>query len=363
MANVNVNINVDGEYFYGWTNSDGRFAIFVENATPNCVNGKGCSIYLNYYKSADYTPKQFAITGIGNRGDLAIGGVTTKLTVLLPQASGPALPSAYSWISIEKVESNGSTSWVTSGNTNENGVVGLSLDEGSSYRIWAYPNGKKSGLFSAAKLLVNSFAAASMSALSLTFATPNFLMTVKGSDNTLNRWGWFNLNNWDSATAVATRISGGYLDDQGQGALTLEDGMYQLLIWPGKSNGVTKTILITVTGGVARVTSGSSGSDVIADGNVTLKLAAGNISGTVKNANGSNVLSAIVAAYETGTNKIVNTATDANGYYELNLDLNSSWTIKAIDPETSNLGSISLASRSPSNAVVSQQNISLAAAP
>ena len=363
LANVNVNINVDGEYFYGWTNSDGRFAIFVENATPNCVNGRGCYIYLNYYKSADYTPKQYAITGIGNRGDLAIGGVTTKLTVLLPQAIGPALPSAYSWISVEKVESNGSTSWVTSGNTNENGVVGLSLDEGSSYRIWAYPNGKKSGLFSAAKLLVNSFAAASMSALSLTFATPNFLMTVKGSDNTLNRWGWFNLNNWDSATAVATRISGGYLDDQGQGALTLEDGMYQLLIWPGKSNGVTKTIIITVTGGVARVTSGSSGSDVIADGNVTLKLAAGNISGTVKNANGSNVLSAIVAAYETGTNKIVNTATDANGYYELNLDLNSSWTIKAIDPETSNLGSISLASRSPSNAVVSQQNISLAAAP
>ena len=363
LANVNVNINVDGEYFYGWTNSDGRFAIFVENATPNCVNGRGCYIHLNYYKSADYTPKQFAITGIGNRGDLAIGGVTTKLTVLLPQASGPALPSAYSWISVEKVESNGSTSWVTSGNTNENGVVGLSLDEGSSYRIWAYPNGKKSGLFSAAKLLVNSFAAASMSALSLTFATPNFLMTVKGSDNTLNRWGWFNLNNWDSATAVATKRSGGYLDDQGQGALTLEDGMYQLLIWPGKSNGVTKTILITVTGGVARVTSGSTGSDVIADGNVTLKLAAGNISGTVKNANGSNVLSAIVAAYETGTNKIVNTATDANGYYELNLDLNSSWTIKAIDPETSNLGSISLASRSPSNAVVSQQNISLAAAP
>lgn len=361
LANVNVNIYVNGEYFYGWTNSDGRFAVYVENATPNCVNGKGCRINLNYYKSADYTPKQYAITGIGNRGDLAIGGVTTKLTVLLPQASGPALPSAYSWISVEKVESNGSTSWVTSGNTNENGVVGLSLEEGSNYRIWAYPNGKKSGLFSAAKLLVNSFAAASMSALSLTFPTPNLYLNVKGSDNTQNLWGWFVLNNWDSATAVATSFFAGYLDDQGKGALTLENGMYQLLIWPGKSNGVTKTVIITVTGGVARVTGGTSGSDVIADGNVTLKLAAGNISGTVKNANGSNVLSAIVAAYETGTNKIVNTATDANGYYELNLDLNSSWTIKAIDPETSNLGSISLASRSPSNAVVSGQDISLVA--
>ena len=363
LANVNVNIYVDGEYFYGWTNSDGRFAVYIENATPNCVNGKGCSIYLNYYKSADYTPKQYAITGIGNRGDLAIGGVTAKLTVLLPQASGPALPSAYSWISIQKVESNGSTSWVTSGNTNENGVVGLSLDEGANYRIWAYPNGEKSGQFSPAKLIVTSFAAASMSALSLTFATPNLYLTVKGSDNSPNRWGWFNLSNWDSATAVATGISGGYLDDQGKGALTLENGMYQLLIWPGKSNGVTKTIIITVTGGVARVTSGSTGSDVIADGNVTLKLAAGNISGTVKNANGSNALSAIVAAYETGTNKIVNTATDANGYYELNLDLTSAWIIKAIDPETSFVGSISVASRSPSNTVVSQQNISLAAAP
>jgi hypothetical protein len=208
---------------------------------------------------------------------------------------------------------------------------------------------------------VNSFAAASMSALSLTFATPNLYLTVKGSDNSPNRWGWFNLSNWDSATAVASGISGGYLDDQGKGALTLENGMYQLLIWPGKSNGVTKTIIITVTGGVARVTSGTTGSDVIADGNVTLKLPAGNISGTVKNANGSNVLSAVVAAYETGTNKIVNTATDANGYYELNLDLTSTWTIRAIDPETSFVGSISVASMSPSNAVVSQQNISLAA--
>ena len=70
-----------------------------------------------------------------------------------------------------------------------------------------------------------------------------------------------------------------------------------------------------------------------------------------------------VAAYETGTNKIVNTTTDANGYYELNLDLTSSWTIKVIDPETSFVGSITVDSRSPSNTVVSQQNISLAAAP
>ena len=361
LANVNVNIWVDGEYLYSWTNADGKFAVFVENATPNCVNGKGCQISLNYYKSADYTPKQFAINGIGNRGDLAIGGVSTRLTVLAPQASGPALPSKYSWVSVEKIESNGSTSWVTSGSTNESGVIGLSLDDGANYLIWAYPNYEKSGQLSATKLTVNSFAAATMPTLSLTFPTPNLLLTVKGSDNSANVWGWYLISNWDSVTAIATQKSSGTLDQSGKGALTLEDGTYQILIWPGKSTGVTKTIIVTVTSGVARVTEGNTPSDVIADGNVTLKLAAGNISGVVKKSDGSKVESAIVAAYESGTSLIVSTATDKNGYYELNLNLNSSWTVKAIDPETSALGSAALASRSPSNAVVANVDISLAA--
>ena len=363
LANVNVNIWVDGEYLYGWTNADGRFAVFVENSTPNCVNGKGCWISLNYYKSADYTPKQYSLNGIGNRGDLAIGGVTTKLTVLAPQVSGPALPSQYSWVSVEKIESNGSTSWVISGSTNESGVIGLSLDDGANYRIWAYPNYEKSGQLSATKLTVNSFAAATMPTLSLTFPTPNLLLTVKGSDNSANLWGWYLISNWDSATAVATKKSSGTLDQSGKGALTLEDGSYQIQIWPGKSTGVTKTIIVTVTSGIARVTEGSAPSDVIADGNVTLKLAAGNISGVVKNSDGSKVDSAVVAAYETGTNLIISTATDKNGYYELNLNLNSSWTVKAIDPETSALGSAALSTRSPSNAVVANVDISLVAGP
>jgi hypothetical protein len=200
-----------------------------------------------------------------------------------------------------------------------------------------------------------------MPTLSLTFPTPNLLLTVKGSDNSANVWGWYLISNWDSVTAIATQKSSGTLNQSGNGALTLEDGTYQILIWPGKSTGVTKTIIVTVTSGVARVTEGNTPSDVIADGNATLKLAAGNISGVVKKSDGSNVESAIVAAYETGTSLIVSTATDKNGYYELNLNLNSSWTVKAIDPETSALGSAALASRSPSNAVVANVDISLAA--
>ena len=358
LANVNVNINVDGEYFYAWTDAEGRFGAYVDKSAPNCP--ANCIIRLNYYKSSEYTPKSYAINSIGNQGDLAIGGVTTRLTVKIPQVGSADIPSKYSWVNVESVALNGTRTWITNGNTNENGTVGLALDTGVKYWIWAYPNGEQSSGFAPKKLEIASFSPETHAVLNITFDLPNVKLRVLSSTNTDNSYGWYTVSTWDSRTATSTQYSNASLDGKGLSALTLANGEYQLRFWPGKeASGVQKVVRIRVNGStITRIDTDTISGDALSGSLITLKLPGGNVSGYVTSAPGVGVASAMVAAYlESDLTKFVTTSTDATGYYQLNLDLSSNWIIKAVDPLTSNLGTLSVSSRSPSNTVITAQNL------
>lgn len=364
LANVNVNINIDGEYAYGWTDSDGRFSAYIDNPAPACPSR--CSVYLNYFKGSEYTPKYYSISAVGDVGDLAIGGVTSILTVLVPQSSGPALPSVSSWVTVEEVANDNSRSWVTSGNTNDLGRVGLSLTTGRKYIIWAYPNGEQSRSFAPKKLEITNYSPETHSVLSTTFALPNVKLKVVTSTGADNVYGWFTLSSWDSATSTATELSNGSLDSKGNGALTLDNGNYQLRFWPGKgARGVQKIVKIKVEGSTITTIDGFIvGSDSLTSGLLTAKLPSGNISGTILSASSVAVPSALIAAYRADdSTKFVTTSSDANGNYQLNLDLTYSWIVKSVDPVSNYSGSLNIASRSPSNDVLSSQNVSLSTAP
>ena len=364
LANVNVNINIDGEYAYGWTDSDGRFGAYIDNPAPTCPSR--CSVYLNYYKGSEYTPKYHAISAVGNVGDLAIGGVSSILTVLIPQSSGPALPSTNSWVTVEEVAVDNSRSWVTSGNTNDLGRVGLSLTTGRKYVIWAYPNGEQSRSFAPKKLEITNYSPDTHSVLSTTFALPNVKVKVLTSTGGDNVYGWFTVSSWDSLTSTALELSNGSLDSKGYAALTLDNGNYQLRFWPGKgAKGVQKIVRIKVDGTTITTIDGFIvGSDSLASSLVTAKLPSGNISGVIRDAASTAVSSALVAAYRADdSTKFVTTSTDANGNYMLNLDLTYSWIVKSVDPVSGYAGSLNIASRSPSNDVLANQNISLSTPP
>ena len=364
LAGVNVNINIDGEYSYGWTDSDGRFSAYVDNPAPACPSR--CSVYLNYYKGSEYTPKYYAISSVGNVGDLAIGGVTSNLTVLVPQTSGSALPSVSSWVTVEEVANDNSRSWVTSGNTNELGRVGLSLTTGRKYIIWAYPNGEQSRSFAPKKLEITNYSPETHSVLSTTFALPNVKLKVLTSTGGDNVYGWFTLSSWDSATSTSVELSNGSLDSKGYSALTLDNGNYQLRFWPGKgAKGVQKILKIKVDGAnITTIDGFINGSDSLVTNLVTAKLPSGNISGAIRDAASVAVPSALVAAYRADDDtKFVTTSSDANGNYMLNLDLTYSWIVKSVDPVSGYAGSLNIASRSPSNDVLASQNISLSTAP
>ena len=361
LANVNVNIYIDGEYAYGWTDSDGRFSAYVDNPAPQCPSR--CSVYLNYYKSSEYTPKYYQISTVGDIGDLAIGGITSTLTVRVPQSVGEALPSKGSWVTVERRENNGARSWITSGSTNELGRVGLSLTNGESYTIWAYPNGEQSRLFAPKKLDINNYSSETNSAISITFTQPNVRLKVLTSLNGDNVYGWFTVSTWDSPTA--TQISNGSLDSKGYAALTLDNGNYQLRFWPGKgAKGVQKIVTITVNGSTITATGGFTDGTTLVDALATIKLPSGNISGSILSNTSAKVASALVAAYRVGNeSEFVTTTSDVNGNYQINLDLTYSWTVKSVDPVSGYTGSISIASRSPSNDILASQNVTLSTAP
>jgi branched-chain amino acid transport system substrate-binding protein len=352
LANVNVNIWVDGEYFYTWTDSDGRFGVFVDKAAPNCPSN--CYLDLNYYQSTDYTYKRYAISGLGSIGDKAMGGVTSRVTVLQPQSGSATTPNKYSFVSVESVDTATSTTrWVSGGNTDELGKVGLNLDEGLKYKLTFYPNWESIGLFAPKVVVIETFTAVSYETMTVIFDRPNLKLSVASNSGVANSYGWYQVNKLNATSGLYEFYSNNYLDFQGKGATLLPNGTFKINFWPGKTSGVETEITVTVTAGTA------TGAQVSA-GVATVVLPTGNISGYVTNQSAVALKEAVVSAVRVDdATKIVSTVTDANGYYELNLDRTYAWSIKALEPNSAAFGTLALAIASPSNAALSNRNISI----
>ena len=186
---------------------------------------------------------------------------------------------------------------------------------------------------------------------------------VLNADNADNIFGWFTVSTWDSPTA--TQISNGSLDSKGYAALTLDNGNYQLRFWPGKgAKGVQKIVTINVNGSTITASGGFTDGTSLDGSLATVKLPSGNISGSILSNSSAKVASALVAAYRVGDeSNFVTTSSDANGNYQINLDLTYAWTIKSVDPVSGYTGSLAIASRSPSNDVLASQNVTLSTAP
>jgi len=352
LANVNVNIWIDNEYFYTWTDSSGRFGVYVDKANPDCPNR--CSVMLNYYKSSEYTFKRYTISAIGDIGDKAMGGVTSRATVLIPQSGSLTTANKYGYVSVESIDTATSYStWVSGGNTDEAGKIGLNLDTGIKYRLTFYPGYEATGQTAPKVLIIDSFSPVTNETMTVTFDKPNLKLKVSSNAGIANMYGWYQVNKLNASTSQYEFYSNNYLNQTGEGALVLPDGTFTIRFWPGKTSGVEREISVTVTSGVV------SGSEVSA-GLATVVLPTGNISGYVRNQSSVALKEIIVTAVrDTDSTKMVSTVTDENGYYELNLDRTYAWTIKAIDAKTAAFGSLSIATASPSNAALSNRNIAI----
>ena len=358
LANVNVNAWISGEYFYAWTDSSGQFGFYVDNASPNCPSN--CVIQLNYYKSSDYTPKTYPVSGISNLGDLAIGGITSRVTVLVPQTGSATAANRYGWISVESVDSaTSNTSYVTGGQTDDLGKVGLSLTDGVKYKITAYPGYEFNGKFAPKVYEISNYSAATMSQFNIQFDRPNLYLSAFGSTGIANSYGWTRVNKYDSSTSTYNFYSNIYLDEKGESAYTLADGTYQIVIRPGKTVGTQRTITVAIASGVA---SCSAGCASFASSKAVANLPNGNISGRVVDSTATALKGAlIVATRSDDSSKTVTAVTSSTGVYEIYLDTNYAWSLGSVDPASGEKGSTSLsATPGVSDTVVADKNITLA---
>lgn len=358
LANVNVNAWIAGEYFYGWTDASGQFGFYVDNATPNCSSN--CQIQLNYYKSSDYTPKTYPVSSVTNLGDLAIGGITSRVTILVPQSGSATSANRYGWVSVESVDTvTAATSYVTGGQTDDLGKVGLSLTDGLKYKITAYPGWEFNGKFAPKIYEISSYSSSTMSQFTIQFDRPNLYLSAFGSTGLANSYGWTRVTKYESSTSTYNFYSNIYLDEKGESAYTLADGTYQITIRPGKTVGTQRTVTVVVSSGLA---SCSSGCASFASSRATVNLPNGNISGKISDSTGTALKGALIVATRTDdSSKTVTAVTSSTGVYEIYLDTNYAWTLGSVDPASGEKGSISLtATPGTSDTVVADKNITLA---
>jgi hypothetical protein len=354
-GNVNVNIWIGNEYFYSYTDSEGRFAAFVETASPDCP--AKCSIELTPDPDSDYIARRYSISGIGDLADKALGTSTLALTVLVPGDDSSTTPNKWGYVSVEEIVSGSNYSWVSGSFTNTQGVVKLSLEDGKSYRVRTYPGYEINGKFNYKELIIGNYSASSTPTLTSTFDKPNLKVTVKSRTNSPNSFGWYYITKLNSGNSLYEKFSNGYLNEFGEGSLFLGDGSYKIRIFPGKITGVETEYAFTVTGGTASGTGISTGA-------VSITLPAGNVSGRVVTAAGAGYKGAVVGAVRVDDSsiKIAGESLD-DGYFEFNLDRRYQWTISSYNPSNGYTGSINVATSANASDVISGVTLNLTTAP
>jgi len=278
----------------------------------------------------------------------------------VPQSGSATSANRYGWVSVESVDTaTAATSYVTGGQTDDLGKVGLSLTDGLNFKITAYPGWEYNGKFAPKIYEISNYSSAAMSQFTIQFDRPNLYVSAFGSTGVANSYGWTRVTKYDSATSTYNFYSNIYLDEKGESAYTLADGTYQITIRPGKTVGIQRTITVVVSSGVA---SCSSGCATFASNRATVNLPNGNISGKITDSSGAALKGAlIVATRSDDSSKTVTAVTSSAGIYEISLDTNYSWSLGSVDPASGEKGSTTLsATPGTSDTVVTDKNITLA---
>jgi hypothetical protein len=329
-----VNGYFNDKYFGGMTDGSGNFTAFVETGTASsCV--ATCSITVFPNGNSNLVAKSYPLTILGELGNLALGAITSKLSIRVPTNGDAGIPDKWAWAEVSELNGAGATISSNGYGSNELGQIGLGLVEGHKYRITAYPSGEYYGRYSAKSLDIAAFDPATQSRLTITFDSPNVTFIAVDRNGDGNSWGWYEVES-KTADTYAPYVNGN-LNDQGRGAAHLEDGTYRMTFYPGKAIGVTRVVTFTVISGHVATTPTPVGISFTNDvGRVVL--AAGNISGTVRSNDNSALANIPVVATSvregTSDTSTVTAVTKADGTYEMYLDPTRSWNISAVDPLT-----------------------------
>jgi hypothetical protein len=342
--------------FSAQTDSNGNFGAFIDPGLANCPTN--CTINLYPNNPGKYTTASYSVPTIGDLGNLAIGAINASVSIFTPTNGINGLPNPWAWLAVSEVDSVTSTIITRYGVfANELGVAGLNLTTGKRYQLTAYPSWQFYAQYSPKSIEISSFDPSISSNYSITFNSPNVTLIVQDKKGNPNSWGWYQV--YQKNGVSSNWIQNGYLNELGRSGISLDPGDYEISIYPGKTAGVESKIMLNISSSNIAT---SSNSDVAITNNVAIiKLPDGNISGIVYAKDGVTPVSniPITAVKDIDSSTVVTAITQKDGSFSLNLNLDFSWTLNALDPITLNTGTLSLSATTPSNKSIPGQNITL----
>lgn len=267
----------------------------------------------------------------------------TKLRVA--DENGDPLLSRGSWVTIFEEVGN-DLQWVAGANSDSNGWVSFNLDTTKTYSVEVNPGYEKRDLY-AQKTYSNLTHAQLTTQVLFGLSTPNFKLKIKTSDGTASsRWGWVGVEEVDANANndYVDWVGGAGTDKAGEVSLALESSKrYRIILNPGDvTDGSTTRCLFDVdASGVVTSVTGSCDLLALEGGGLwTVKLSAGNVTGTISYNNGSTITTLAGALIKATSGTETFTAVSAaDGTYGLELDDTLTWTITAVyarDPSDSN---------------------------
>ena len=278
---------------------------------------------------------------------------------------GGASAGQSAWVQLFE-EMNGGTAnhwrrWIGSSSTDLNGYASFNIDSGtvSTFAVQVFPAGGSQSNYADALYEGSGYSGLTFDQVngqSFELAVPNLKVVVRAPVNgsyTLNKWGWFYVEQIDTSTSNSIGWLNGYgLDYSGSANIKLSsNGAYRISAYPagGKGGAFTKCDLTVSDSGTVSTIPGKCGQGTISiPGQLNLDLLLGNIVGTVKKLSDSSpianaivyanlaIISGTSATISTDDTTAVITSTDSTGKYGLQLDPSKQWLIRII-PTTAGL--------------------------
>lgn len=379
IANANVSVGAGSWWTNAQSNEQGVVSLYIDAAAVREANpGNTGSHRLYFWIDPPYGSSTMArwscastenkplckdlpdvpATGdyVGNTdSSWVVQGVqpNTRLKIVAP---GTTNDLANSWVSIFAMNSSGNMWWLNGGNSGNDGYVAINIETAT-----AFSNGYNKLVVEvqapwsdrtryAAQTYTNNSLGYTFESLTAVTnfspALPNLKLIIKASNNSENRFGWFGIQEVNGSN-IATKWVGGYgLDEYGVGSVYLAaNKRFKLLAFAGGGRpGVQTSCILTTDGATPVVVTVVSceGTNSLASTTLTLRLAGGNVVGTVRGEDGLPLVGAVVYANQPGAPSEATaliTVTDESGHYDLQLTAGQLWTIKVF-PQPTDAGTL-----------------------
>ena len=368
IANANVSVGAGSWWTNAQSNEQGVVSLYIDAAAIREANPGNTGSHRLYFwidppygsstmarwscASTDNKPLCKDLPDVAATGDYVgntdpswvVQGVqpNTRLKIVAP---GTTNDLANSWVSVFAMNSSGYMWWLNGGNSGNDGYVAINIETATAFsngynklvvEVQAPWNDRTR--YAAQTYTNNSLGYTFESLTAVTNfspALPNLKLLIKASNNSDNRYGWFGIQEVDGSNNVTKWVGGYGLDDYGSGSVYLAaNKRYKLLAFPGGGRpGVQTSCILTTNSATPVVVTVVSceGTNSLASTTLTLRLAGGNVVGTVLGPDGLPLVGAVVYANQPGAPSEATaliTVTDESGHYDLQLTAGQQWTIK-----------------------------------